>query len=188
MTKANDDTRPEWFPMRVTYCRELKMKESLDTLGIESFIPMHYTLTGDNDERRMKREPAIHNLIFVHTEQDKLTELKTTRSELEPLRYMMRPIEGGSGKEIIRVPDRQMEHFMRVSAAEDDRVMYLDYGDYFEKVGRHVKVTQGFFAGVEGVIKRIKNNRRVVVQIDGVAAVAITHVPVDYLLYTDNTH
>ena len=63
--------------------------------------------------------------------------------------------------------------------------MYLKCTNFLEKVGQRVKVTNGYFAGVEGVIKRIKNNRRVVVQINVVAAVAIAHVPSDYLMAID---
>ena len=33
-----------WFPMRVTYNRELKVKAALDQLGIENFLPMRYEL------------------------------------------------------------------------------------------------------------------------------------------------
>ena len=75
-----------------------------------------------------------------------------------------------------------MEDFIRVSSAEDERVIFLNYSSYLAKPGQRVKVTQGHFAGVEGVIKRINNNKRVVVQIDGVAAVAITYVPTEHLI------
>ena len=172
--------------MRVTYNRELKIKDHLDQLSIENYIPMHYELVGNGEDRALRRVPAIHNLIFVRLSQEELTDLKMTRRELEPLRYMRRPKEGNSeAQEIIRVPDRQMENFMRVASAEDERVMYLKCTNFLEKVGQRVKVTNGYFAGVEGVIKRIKNNRRVVVQINGVAAVAIAHVPSDYLMAID---
>ena len=32
-----------WFPMRVTYQREMKVKAELDRQGIENFVPMRYT-------------------------------------------------------------------------------------------------------------------------------------------------
>ena len=70
-----------------------------------------------------------------------------------------------------------MEDFIRISSIHDDRVMFLEYNDYLRHVGKRVRIIEGQFAGVEGVIKRIKNNRRVVVQIEGIAAVAITYVP-----------
>ena len=167
----------EWFPMRVTYQRELKMKGLLDELGIENFVPMHYEILGNGNNRKMALVPAIHNLIFVHYEQERLSQLKMNRQGLEPLRYIMRPNANGQGQEIIRVPDRQMENFMRVASVEDERVKFLKYEDYLAQPGKRVRVTTGHFAGVEGVIKRIQSNKYVVVQIDGVAAVAIAYVP-----------
>lgn len=184
-----EDAKLEWFPMRVTYNRELKVKENLEKLNIESFVPMHYEAVGIGSDRQIKLVPAINNLIFVHALQKELTELKISRRELQPLRYMMRPVLGQNGKhEIIRVPDRQMENFMRVASIEDDRVMFLKYEDFLSKPGQRVKITTGFFTGVEGVVKRIFNNRRVVVQIEGIAAVAIAHVPKEYLTPIDNEH
>ena len=161
------------------------MKKRLDDMGIEAFVPMHYELEENEGGRSMRRVPAIHNLIFIHSSQDEISTLKTTCRELEPLRYMMRPTEGGRKHEIIRVPDSQMENFMRVTSVEDDSVMYLKYDSYLDKVGRRVIVTQGQFAGVEGVIKRIRNNRRVMVKIDGVAAVAIANVPSAFLMFVE---
>lgn len=98
------------------------------------------------------------------------------------------PVSGDVGlkREIIRVPDRQMEDFMRVASIDDDRVMFLDYNDFVAGPGRRVKVTEGFFAGVEGTVKRIKNNRHVVVQIEGVAAVAIAYVPAKCLVSVES--
>ena len=56
-----------WYPMRVTYGREVKVKQALDDLGIENFLPMHYELVdlGDGNKKRML-VPAIHNLIFIY--------------------------------------------------------------------------------------------------------------------------
>ena len=172
----------KWFPMRVTYHRELIIKEQLDLLGIENFVPMRYELVETKQGRKKKLVPAVHNLIFAHSTQEALTHLKMTRKECEPLRYMMKPVAGGKNqKEIMTVPDREMENFMRVASIQDDSVMFLDYKDFIGKEGRRVRITEGSFAGVEGIIKRIKKNKHVVVQIEGVAAVAVTFVPPSFL-------
>ena len=53
-----------WFPMRVTYSRELKVKAELDRLEIENFIPMTYKLIDDDtDNPHRELVPAINNLI-----------------------------------------------------------------------------------------------------------------------------
>ena len=166
-----------WFPMRVTYNRELKVKEQLDMLGIENFVPMKY----DWIEQQVVLVPAVHNLIFVHSTQEKLTSLKMSRKEFTPLRYMTKPSADGRGHVIMHVPERQMSNFMRVASVMDSSVTYLKCNDFISKVGRKVRITDGLFKDVEGVIKRIKKNKYVVVQIDGVAAVAITYVPACWL-------
>ncbi len=169
--------------MRVTYRRELKIKSVLDELGVENFLPMHYQITGKDDQSKYELVPAIHNLIFVRSTQEHITQLKMTQRNLEPMRYMMKTsVSGLGGAEIMRVPDRQMENFIRVAKADSDKVIFLKYSKYLAKPGQRVRVVEGYLAGVEGVIKRIKNNKHVVVQIDGVAAVAIAYVPKQNLL------
>lgn len=168
--------------MRVTYHRELKIKKSLDEIDIENFIPMHYEIVNTKDGRKRMLVPAIHNLIFVRSTQEVLTGLKMTRKEFEPLRYIMRVSRTEEkAKEIIRVPDKEMEDFILVASAQDDSIMYLDYNEFIGKEGKRVRIEEGTFAGVEGVIKRIKKNKHVVVQIEGVAAIAIAYVPSKYL-------
>ena len=81
-----------WFPMRVTYSREMLAKDYLDTIGIESFIPMQYEHVKGKHPRHRELKPAIRNLIFVHSSQKIITELKMTKKELQPLRYIMHPI------------------------------------------------------------------------------------------------
>ena len=46
-------------------------------------------------------------------------------------------------------------------------------------------VTDGFFAGVEGKLKRIKKNKHLVVEIEGVMAVAIVFLPPKSLMLLD---
>jgi len=39
-----------WFPMRVTYQREMKVKAELDRLGIECFVPMRYRIVESRNQ------------------------------------------------------------------------------------------------------------------------------------------
>ena len=166
-----------WFPMRVTYQREMKVKAELDRLGIESFIPMMYKLVDvDMDHPHRELVPAINNLIFVHSTQERISGLKSSNKTLEPLRYMIDQT-AQQPHTIMTVPDRQMENFMRVASRTDDSVMFLDENCVVGKEGKHVMITGGAFEGVTGVIRRVKRCKRVVVEIEGVASVAIAFVP-----------
>jgi transcription antitermination factor NusG len=172
-----------WFPMRITYHREMRIKALLDDMGVESFLPMHWEMVETkNGGKKRSLQPAIHNLIFVKSTQEFLTELKMTRTEFAPMRYIMkRSLSKNDKNEIMHVPDQQMENFMRVASVQDDRVMFLDSNDFINRIGQRVKVIEGYFSGVEGVIKRINKNKRIVVQLEGVAAVAIAFVPASYV-------
>ena len=173
-----------WFPMRVTYQREMKVKAELDRLGIENFVPMRYkVMERQNDgDAELRRElvPAISNLIFVRSTQERLSELKQTNEVLEPLRYMM-DHTAAQEHAIMTVADREMENFMRVARRTDDSVMFLDNETVVGKEGKRVEIMGGAFEGVTGVIRRVKRCKRVVVEIEGVASVAIAYVPAGVL-------
>lgn len=74
------------------------------------------------------------------------------------------------------IPDREMEVFRFVVSAGREGLTLLgdDRPEYHE--GDRVVVTGGPFKGAEGHIKRIKRDRRLVVAIRGVVAVATTYI------------
>lgn len=171
----------KWFPMRVTYSRELKVKAELDRLEIENFVPMTYRLmNGDMDNPRRELVPAINNLIFVHSTQERISHLKLSNETLEPLRYMIDQT-AQKAHTIMTVPDGQMENFMRVASTTDDSVMFLNEDSVVGKEGKRVIITSGTFKGVTGVIRRVKRCKRVVVELEGIASVAIAFVPAGLL-------
>ena len=170
-----------WFPMRVTYQREMKVKAELDRLGIESFVPMTYKVVdADTDNPCRKFVPAIRNLIFVRSTQERISHLKSSNEALEPLRYMI-DNTAEEAHTIMTIPDKQMQNFMRVASRTDDSVMFLDDESVVGKEGKRVEIIGGAFEGVTGVIRRVKRCKRVVVEIEGVASVAIAFVPVGLL-------
>lgn len=173
-----------WFPMRVTYHREMKVKVELDRLGIENFVPMRYKVVesqnGGDTELRRVLVPAISNLIFVRSTQERMSELKRRNEVLEPLRYMMDHTATGEHT-IMTVADRVMESFMRVASRTDDSVIFLDNETVVGKEGKRVEIMGGAFEGVKGVIRRVKRCKRVIVEIEGVASVAIAYVPAGVL-------
>jgi transcription antitermination factor NusG len=186
-----------WFPMRVTYQREMKVKAELDRLGIECFVPMRYKVVelpldklrvrnGGDTELRRELVPAINNLIFVRSTKERISGLKASNEVLEPLRYMM---DRTASREhaIMTVGDREMENFMRVASRTDDSVMFLDEETVVGKEGKRVEIMGGAFEGVTGVIRRVKRCKRVVVEIEGVASVAIAFVPAVMLRCVNNS-
>ena len=159
-----------WYAIRVTYNRELKVKDDLDTRGVVNFVPMQYRREERHGVMVKRLVPSVHNLIFVNMTPSEMTEYKKTTSL--PIRYIM---NRETHKPII-VPNREMENFIKVAGTYDEQLIYLnpDPGDFIK--GERVRIIGGDFAGAEGVFVRIKGDRRVVINVEGLVAVATTFV------------
>lgn len=178
---ADDDIL--WYAMRVTYSRELSLKAYLDEIQVESFIPMHYEYVVKNERKTRKLVPAVHNLIFIHTSRKKLDEIKETKAATSSLRYIM---DRGT-RQPITIPEQQMRNFIAVAGTYDQQIVYLPPMDVTTmSKGDRVRITGGIFEGVEGVFVRIKGDRRVVVSIQGIMAVATTFIHPSLIEKIDN--
>ncbi len=162
-----------WYAIRVTYNRELRVKADLDERGIENFVPMQYRREERNGQMVKRLVPSVHNLIFIHIEPSKMKEYKMT-TDL-PIRYIMSRSTDGSSKPIT-VPDHEMENFIKVAGTYDEKLIYLnpDPGDFSK--GERVRIIGGMFAGAEGTFVRVKGDRRVLINVPGVVAVATTYI------------
>ncbi|MDU1889883.1 MAG: UpxY family transcription antiterminator [Dysgonomonas sp.] len=161
-----------WFAIRVTYGREIKLKAYLDKFGIESFIPMQITEVIKSGKKKKVLLPAIRNLIFIHTTRSFLDSLKIELERSIPIRYII----DRAKKAPITVPNKQMKHFITLSGSQDEQILYLTHVEPILKSGMRVKVTDGIFKGVEGTVVRIKRDRRIMVNIDGLIAVVSAHI------------
>ncbi len=161
-----------WYPIRVTYSREQKLKAYLDSVGVESFLPMHY-VAGTGIHAGCKRlVPVIHNLLFVHSTRATLDELKKANLITSTMRYMM----DKATRQPIVVPEEQMRNFIAVSGTNDEQLVYLRDEEVDFREGDRVRITAGPFAGVEGELLRIRGDRRVLVKIEGFFAVATAFI------------
>jgi|WetSurMetagenome_2_1015567.scaffolds.fasta_scaffold80304_2 transcription antitermination factor NusG len=173
----------KWFPMRSTYGREQKVKVSLDNLGIDNYVPMIYQTVETKGERHKQFVPAVHNLIFVHSSKDTIKALKSNNTLLSSLRFIMKKsiLDKDSKAEIITVPMNQMNNFIKATKGHEEDITYLKNIDYISSVGKKVRITNGVFFGVEGQIKRIHKNKRVLVCVEGISSVMLNFVPKDLL-------
>ncbi len=164
-----------WFAIRVEYRGEMAVKRYLDATGIEHFLPMQYREVVAGRRKVRKLVPSIHNLIFIRTTKQEIDRIKSTTAY--PIRYMMQ--RDGNRSQPIVVPDREMLDFIRVAGTFDDQLLYLTGADVHLCKGDRVRILSGPFAGVTGIYVRMKGarNRRVVVEVPGIAAVATATLP-----------
>jgi transcription antitermination factor NusG len=173
-----------WYVLVVAYRTEQKMQAKLRELGkLEAFVPMRRTRRRDAQGKfRYDEKVAIHNYIFVHTTYNRLMALKKEYPfDLEYSLLHRDVYEEGEriGRAPVVVPRNQMLNFIAVAGNQKERVQFLDVEKLDWEAGQRVRIIGGTFAGVEGIYLRTtkKHERRVVVKLDGIAAVATTALP-----------
>lgn len=147
-----------WYAIKVYYNRMTQLREQLTVDGIRFFIPS-----------------MVSSLLFVQASKDYLIQFEEGyRGRLWVYRDLL------TGKPSA-IPEREMEVFIFVCTAGQQGLSYLgeDKPEYHK--GDRVRVTDGVFKGAEGYIKRIKKDRRLVVSIRGVVAVATSYIPPQFL-------
>lgn len=176
---VDKETDIVWFAMSAPYRRELIAKEYLERKEVECFVPMKEALVERrNGIKRRQMVPAIHNLIFVHTSKERI---KILKQGVNFLQYHTRP-QNGKNVPII-VPDAQMQQFITVTCAKNESITYLRPEEVDIKKGTKVRVHGGAFDGTEGHFVKVqgKRSRRVVMLIEGIAAVALTEISTDFI-------
>ena len=160
-----------WYVMRVTYQRELSAAELLDQMGIENYIPTVRTKIRNEKGVAIgwKTEPLVHNYIFIHESFNRIRELK--QGKLEHLRFVMEK-DSKTGNDCAQyVPDKQMADFIKIVRTSGMKQLPVDIDI---RKGDRVRVVMGPFEGIEGTFVKMPNRheKRVVIKIEGVAAVA----------------
>lgn len=167
-----------WFAMSTPYHREMKAKLLLDKYNIENFIPMHYEVVETKRGKERLFVPLIHNLLFVKTSRKVIQQIKTG---LPYLQYRVRS-EAGRNVPII-VPPKQMEQFIAVCQTQNEELIFLQPEEINLSKGTRVRIVGGMFDGIEGVFVKLKGKRqrRVVVLLDNIAAVATAEISPDLI-------
>ncbi|MBR1783953.1 MAG: transcriptional regulator [Bacteroidales bacterium] len=148
------DTENRWYALKVYFNRVQPLLREAEEMGLERFAP-----TG-----------VVGNLLFLRCREE------------QALRFADRHwshawlYRESSSRRPAAIPDAEMEVFRFVVSAGRSGLTLLgsDKPEYHE--GDRVVVTGGPFKGAEGHIRRIKRDRRLVVAVRGVVAVALAYI------------
>ena len=143
-----------WYAIKVYYNRVQPLIAECREAGIEFFAPTD----------------IIRSLLFVHCTENDVLHLAAT-SDVKMWVY-----RNTEGTRPAAIPDHEMEVFRFVVTAGHDGLELLGDDKPEYHVGERVVVTDGPFKGAEGHIKRIKRDRRLIVTIKGVVAVATAYI------------
>lgn len=143
-----------WYAIKVYYNRVQPLIAECKESGMEFFAPTD----------------IIGSLLFVRSEESEVLHLAAA-SDVKMWVYRT-----SDGSRPAAIPDREMEVFRFVVTAGQQGLTLLGEDRPEYHMGDRVVVTDGPFKGAEGHIKRIKKDRRLVVTIAGVVAVATAYI------------
>jgi hypothetical protein len=151
---VHEETARHWYALRVFYNRVQPLIADCKAEGLEFFAPVD----------------VIASLLFLRCTE---RELGFFMAGHDNGVYLYR-MAGSRRPAVIR--DREMEVFQFVVTAGREGLTVLGEDKPEYHMGDRVVVTDGPFKGAEGHIRRIKKDRRLVVTIAGVVAVATTYI------------
>ena len=165
------DNELHWYVANT--CRqEKKIKQRLDSMGIENFIPFQQIARKIHGVDKLIEVPVIPNLVFIHTT------LKTCMSLIQEYAFDMRYLRDRETGNFLIVPDKQMNDFMFLLDFSKEMVEVVNEN---LKKGDKVRVIKGDFAGIEGELIRVKGHKRVVVRLEGVVSLATAYIHGSFL-------
>lgn len=179
--KPKPETIPHWYAIRCTYGRERKAYELFSKNGFEAFYPTVTTKKTIDGKTEKIVESRLPNILFAFGSFDELKEyVYEDGKDTKYLRFYYNVHHDGT-KEPLVVPQWQMISLMKICDAEaEDKHLEPFVVEKF-KEGQLVRVKDGPFAGVEGIVKRYKGQQRIGVVIDGLFTITTAYIAKDKL-------
>lgn len=163
---------PQWYALRATYSRELKVRDHLAERGVRTFVPMMWRKRMVNGKDEKKLVPAVSSLCFVYWTKEKLDAYIRSFGDVRPVNYYW----DRTTNRPLTIPEGAMEDFITVASSLDKDLIYLTEISDKLREGQTVEIIEGPFKGVKGKIVRIKKNRRVLVELPGFLAVTTNYL------------
>lgn len=176
-----------WFPMKVAISRVLSVGNVLNEENIKHFIPTNEEVTPNIDGHKIVQIP-IADLIFIYSSKDKIEYLKATNQYCHSLCFIteiphseikidMTELEKRQVNRIIIVDDLSMAKFLDNINTFRNKVTLLQYSETFSHIGKRIRIIDGPLAGTEGVLRRVKGNKHVHLDLGNLLTAQIDYVP-----------
>ena len=129
-----------------------------------------------------ERVPMVTSLLFVHTLPERLPEIENALLADNLLDKRGFIYKSADRQSYAVIPEKQMSSFRLVTSKGSTGLDFFSADDITRfKQGDKVRVKEGPFQGAEGYIKRFRRERRLLVGVEGIVAVATSFIPPELL-------
>ena len=172
--KGENEDIPRWYAVKSS--RPVMLAEKLNDLKIETYLPVEILKRPDGS---LKKKPLIPKLLFIKTSCGVASKIENeSRNSVGGLPSLW--IYRYHGRREIQPIGEAEFRLFRLLTAEDSMRCEVYHKEEF-KVGDRLRVKDGPFKGYEGYARRIKKNKHIIVEIEGMCAIALPFIHPDLL-------
>jgi transcription antitermination factor NusG len=172
-----------WFALRAFKGKAFKLKSEFEKKGWKTYMALRSEDHVEDGHHVRKDVQIVPQLLFVRCPAKELETFKNDHNDSFMIyRHFVYGEDGSKHLEMAPISEKEMEVFILVTSTNEGR----DASYFGEKLpefseGELVRVVDGIYKGATGIVRRIKRDRKLLVAIEGVAVIAISHIPMQYL-------
>lgn len=163
-----------WYAVKTW--RPMLVAEMLEGRGVETYLPLTLAARADGS---IRKKPMIPKLLFIRAGHDEARRLEEDSRRIDTPLPSFWIYRYRSGADIQPIGEAEFRLFHLLTAEDSMRCEIYRKEEF--KVGDRLRVTAGPFAGYEGYARRIRKNKHIVVEIEGLCAIALPFIHPDLL-------
>lgn len=173
-----------WYALRTTYGREKKAYDFIIKHNCQAFYPTITTEKVINGNKKFVEVSRLPNIFFAYGTEETIKSFVYDNYNLPFLRFYYKRTHVGSRieKTPLIVPDSQIKSLRIIcnTNVSNDVLFFHDEEKKF-KTGQKVRVKEGDFSGVEGIVARFQGQQRVGIVIEGLLTAITAYIPTAFL-------
>ncbi len=168
-----DDSSPKWFAVYTSSRHEKRVAQHLEVREIEHYLPLYRTQRKWSDGSRVTLDlPLFPGYLFVCIQRSQRVQVMKVPGVLA--------LVGGTGGEPASLPASDIDT-LRVGLP-----LRIAQPHPLLKVGQRARIRSGAFAGMQGIVQRLKYSYRVVLTLDCIMQSFAVEVDSDELELVDS--
>lgn len=172
-TKTTIEADIQWYAIRTFHNKAASICNKARLDNIEYYTPVRKIDTIYNGECHTETLMLMPTLLFLRTTPEWIANLRQFSGD-----NILPYCEPGTSRPQA-IADSEMERFRFVASTAAKTLEWVEPETLASS--DRVRITEGIFKGLEGYIRRVHGTKRFVVAIEGVAAIATTYIPKQYI-------
>lgn len=154
---------------------------------VEAYYPTIKTVKEVDSKRKTVEESRLPNIFFARGTEEEIKSFVYDNINLPYLRFYYKHTHTGARimKTPLIVPDNQIKSLQIICEKEGSDTLVLQEEVTKFKQGEKVKIIEGDFAGVTGIVARYHGQQRVGLVIDGLLTAVTAYIPTAFLQAID---